>query len=77
MITLAVASIALAACAIGTTIVLTLAARFSDQAATAAADFEAVGDQLTSLGDGIDTFNDSANRILTMVRGAAKGGGYG
>jgi hypothetical protein len=62
-------------CGLAAAVVLTMAARFSDQAATAAADFDTVSAQMTSLVDGIDTFNESANRMLHVLRGVRKGGG--
>jgi hypothetical protein len=62
-------------CSVAIAIVLRLLARFSKQAASAAADAARVRAQLTSLEDGIDTFNESAKRILHVFRGAAKGGG--
>lgn len=62
-------------CGLALAIALTIAARFSDQAATAAADFDTVSAQMTSLVDGIDMFNESANRILHGFRGVTKGGG--
>jgi hypothetical protein len=62
-------------CGLGLAIVLTIAARFSDQAATAAGDFDTVSAQMTSLVDGIDMFNESTNRILHGFRCVRKGGG--
>jgi NAD(P)H-hydrate repair Nnr-like enzyme with NAD(P)H-hydrate dehydratase domain len=45
-----------------------MAARFSRQAAQAAADMRVVSAQTTSLTDGIQTINESADRILKSVR---------
>ena len=53
-------------------IILTLAARIADQASQAAAGVETVRAQTTSLGNGVDQVNDSAVRILHMVRSLRK-----
>jgi hypothetical protein len=57
---------ALVACA------LALTARFSRQVAGAAADMQLVSAQTSSLTDGIQTINESADRILETVRSLRK-----
>jgi hypothetical protein len=51
---------------------LAMAARFSRQVSGAAADMQLVSAQTTSLTDGIQTINESADRILEAVRSLRK-----
>jgi hypothetical protein len=51
---------------------LAMAARFSRQVSGAVADMRVVSAQTTSLTDGIQTINDSADRILEAVRSLRK-----
>ena len=51
---------------------LAMAARFSRQVSGAVADMRIVGAQTTSLTDGIQTINESTDRILEAVRSLRK-----
>lgn len=53
-------------------VILTLAARIADQAATAVGGVDAVRSQTTSLNHGVDEIIDSAVRILHSARAVRK-----
>jgi hypothetical protein len=71
-VALAVGAAVVAAGALYMGCALTMAARFSRQVSGAAADMQLVSAQTTSLTDGIQTINESADRILEAVRSLRK-----
>jgi hypothetical protein len=71
-VALAVGAATIVVAALYTACALVMTARFSRQVAGAAADMQLVSAQTASLTDGIQTINESADRILETVRSLRK-----